>query len=271
MALPCSCLSVPSFLITSAALLHSARGVSLSASSGFVRREDQESRLVRVEADGSIHQSVDQDPKQSMVRSTIDDKQSQDVPSPCDRQFLKMKEGVDVCSGAGDPKEIFFKEDCIHASRSLGISMAPNFFLNTYKANPLPYPRGCFVNTSSNLIHFNPEEIDVSGLTFAGRKICMRQIYINGTAGIAKPSSACTGDSKPILTHKDCWDAALCAAGGGACKLQEFQDNVTTYKVQDRPLGCFKDAIGCWGFNYVKSAPSGHVNGTAVCKNVAKD
>lgn len=303
--------SISAVIAAGAAILGCAGAVSSAASLGFVRREDQGPRSVRVEPDGHVldaaqvpsdndpllhkssrrevqvtpgaemssaqllgaagvlaHRSpTEQDPQEAMVKANVDDTLAGDVPSQCDRQFVLMAEGADNCTGFGDPKEVFYKGDCMHASAALGISMAPKFLLDTYEVDPLPYPRGCFLNTSTNLIHLNPEELDSASGKLTGKKICMRNVYINGTKNVAQPSTACIGDAAPILNFQECWAAALCAAGGMACKIQEFQDNVTSYKPQDRPQGCFKDAIGCWGFNYLDEAPSGAINGTAVCKN----
>lgn len=195
-------------------------------------------------------------------------------PTECDRQFLLMAEGTDSCTGSGGPEEILFEGDCDHASTVLGIPKADNssggYFLNNYIVNPLPYPKGCFVNTTTNKIHFNPEESNTTGVTLTGKKICVRNKYINGTAD-SNPDSGCSGDAVAILTYDDCWAAATCAAGGGACKLQAFKENVTTYKQDDRPQGCFKDSLGCWGFNYIESSPTGTLNGTSVCLNVVPD
>jgi hypothetical protein len=191
-----------------------------------------------------------------------------EVPTECDRQFLEMDEGANTCKGSGHPEEILSEGDCDHAASVLGIKKADNYFMNDYKVNPLPFPKGCFLNTSTNEMYFNPEESKTEGVTLTGKKICMRTVYINGTAN-TNPDAGCTGDSAAILKYDDCWAAALCAAGGGACKLQDFQDNVTTSKHDDQPQGCFKDALGCWGFNYKGSTPSGTIKGTPVCKNAA--
>jgi len=190
------------------------------------------------------------------------------VPTECDRQFLEMEEGANACKGSGHPEEILFEGDCDHAASVLGIKKADKYFMNDYKVNPLPYPKGCFLNTSTHEMYFNPEESKLEGVTLTGKKICMRTKYINGTAN-TNPDAGCTGDSAAILKYDDCWAAALCAAGGGACKLQDFKDNVTTSKHDDQPQGCFKDALGCWGFNYKASTPSGTIKGTPVCKNAA--
>lgn len=235
----------------------------------IIRRQNQEQQ---VRLDSAGHVILDDpalaDPKEALVKTKGNNKGSSDVPTQCDRQFLQMAEGSDECTGSGSPQTIEYEGDCTHAASVLGFTKAPNYFLNNYVTNPLTYPKGCFLNTSTKLIHFNPEESDTKGMTLSGKKICMRTIYINGTEH-SDPSDGCTGDAVSILNYDACWAASVCAAGGGACKLQPFKDNVTSYKRQDKPQGCFRDDIGCWGFNYLETPAGGDiVNGTPVCKNV---
>lgn len=235
------------------------------------RNKGQDSQQVRMDAAGHVlpvsGPVLPVDPKEALVKAQADNKGSSAVPTECDRQFLLMAEGSDDCSGSGSPQVIEYEGDCDHAASVLGVSKASNYFLQNYVTNPLLYPKGCFLNTSTNLVHFNPEESDTKGATLTGKKICMRTVYINGTKD-TDPSDGCTGDAKPILNYNACWAASVCAAGGGACKIQPFKDNVTSYKRNDKPQGCFKDVIGCWGFNYLETLPSGNINGTPVCKNV---
>jgi len=188
----------------------------------------------------------------------------------CDRQFLLMAEGVDACSGSGEPVMIREQIDCKTAGAKLGLEIAEedHFFLNTYEVNPLPYPHGCFLNTTTNKVAYNPSESNGTAVT--GKKICVRSKYISGTANTNPTGTpaGCTGDAKPITTVEACWEASKCAAGGDAPKLLDFLENRSTYKAQDKPQGCFKDTVGYWGFNYLETAPTGPiVNGTAVCLN----
>lgn len=235
----------------------------------MIRRQD--AQQVRLDAAGNVIQlqasSAEEFPKEALIKTNADTKASSNVATQCDRQFLQMAEGSDECTGSGDPQVITWDADCDHAASVLGIPKATNYFLHNYVTNPLTYPKGCFLNTSTNLIHFNPEETDTKGMTLTGKKICMRTVYINGTED-TDPSDGCTDDAVAILNYDACWAASVCSAGGGACKLQPFQDNVTSYKRQDRPQGCFKDDLGCWGFNYLEEAPGGDINGTPVCRNV---
>lgn len=236
---------------------------SPATSAGILRRENG-AHQVNLDPAGHVLQ-VDTESLAEEERAQMQPQAN--MPTECDRQFILMAEGADECTGSGAPQEILFEGDCTHASEELSIGKADKFFLDTYKENPILAPKGCFLNTTSGKLTFNPEEVDISGRTLVGQKVCMRSKYINGTTG-TNPDKGCTGDSVPILDYDACLAASLCAAGGGACKLQAFKDNVTSYKKNERPKGCFKDSIGCWGFNYMGTDPNGVINGTPICHNI---
>jgi len=246
------------------AVLHSLLLLStlvLSAAVQAVVRREQSPQMVLLDPAGNAEHATEE-----LLGGQIDD--GLGVPTQCNRQFLEMAEGKDECTGSGNLTEILYDGDCTHAAESLKLTKATNYFLDDHEVNPQPYPKGCFVNTSTNLVHYNPQEANTSGITISGKKICMRDLYASGTHG-TNPKEGCTGDATPVLTYDNCLAASLCAAGGGACKILQFKDNVDTYKKDDMPIGCFRDAIGCWGFNNIAIAPTNPVNGTPVCINVA--
>lgn len=190
----------------------------------------------------------------------------------CDHQFLLMAEGEDTCTGSDDLVTMTAEADCEHAANITGMTKANPFSLNNHLVNKLPVPKGCFLNTTSNEITYNPTASDTTGMTLSGRKICMRQIYINGTAD-TDSASGCPSSSTAILNYDECLDAAKCAAGGEFPGLVAFKSNLTSYVRQDRPKGCFMDSTDNdkYGFNYVDSAPTDTIVGKPVCRNVIPD
>merc|ERR1719265_1728584 len=98
--------------------------------------------------------------------------------------------------------------------------MSDHWMLNTHLVNPLPYPKGCFVNASETpeKVSFNPSESNTTGVTLTGRKICMRRLYTNGTAN-KDSDTACTAAGSgyiPINNFDACLHAMTCHKGGAA-------------------------------------------------------
>jgi len=227
---------------------------------------------------------LDMDPTGHMMLRDQDENEASQI-TECNKQFLVMAEGENDCTGSGGLEVIDYEGDCVLAAQELAkvnsaIEAAPKdnsstgLLLNTHLVNPLPYPQGCFLNTTTNKIHVNLAEVNSTATpTLTGKKICMRSKYINGTAN-TNPDTGSSDDSKPILTYDECWAAAACVAGT-APKLVAFKENKTDYKPTDKPIGCFKDkggqasgdTAGYWGFNYAETAPAGTLTGTPVCIN----
>lgn len=248
-------------------------GVSTINAVNVVRKENEqlvrrEVEAVEMESSGHVHKA--QEIPQALFKEQQQKGRKEEVVTECNRQFLLMDEGSDACTGSGAPATVMYEGDCKRAAKELSLQVAedPNFFLDTHMVNPLPYPHGCYLNTTTNKVAFNPSESNDTSIS--GKKICMRSKYVDGTPNTnpTGDTPGCQGDAKPITTSEACWQAALCSAGGGACKLLDFAENRTNFTAEDKPQGCYKDGIGCWGFNNLKTAPTGPiVNGTAVCFN----
>lgn len=224
--------------------------------------------IVRSAAHGGEIVDVERASTEPQMRRTKPQlKAKTEIYTDCDRQFMLMDEGTDNCTDHA--KEVLTVADCDHAAKSLGIAKATKYVLDTHLVNPLPYPRGCFLNSSTNELHYNPSEIDAATIT--GAKVCMRELYINGTLG-TNPTAGCQGNAVPILNYDQCRKAAFCMSGGGACNEQRFVENSTVVlpKDQNLPKGCYRDQLGCWGFNHVSSAPANPSNGTPVCLDVVE-
>lgn len=175
----------------------------------------------------------------------------------CDRDFHvneEDKSGSDICTIG---KMSYDREDCMLAAEHLGYNLSDHFMLNTHYEDPLPYPKGCFVNETETprKVSFNPSGGDYDPATATGLKICMRQLYVNGTEckdAVTACSDAGTG-YVPVLEYDACWYAMKCHKTGDAPKLEQFRTNVTPseYKKADKPQGCFTIAsTGEWGFNW---------------------
>lgn len=265
--------ALPQSLLLLISTLLAATAVNVATndkhSASVVRRESQASQQVHLDSSGHMRSLNQEAPN---VEAEMQPEHKAANPTECDHQFLAMDEGSDECKGDHAPQEILDEAECIHAAGAFGSEFkkaaAPDFVVNEHSIAKWPAPKGCYLNTSSKTVMFNPTGSNTSDITLEGKKICMRTLYVNGTEG-SNPEDGCADGTKPILTYDHCLDASLCSAGGGACKILEFQNNVTTYKRDDRPLGCFKDHIGCWGFNYADKAPSGgNLNGTPVCMEI---
>lgn len=173
----------------------------------------------------------------------------------CDRDFhLMSTSGSDTCTiGAMS----YDRQDCMLAAEHLGYNLSEHFMLNTHYEDPLPFPKGCFVNETETppKVAFNPSGGAYDESTATGLKICIRQLYTNGTEckeSVTACSDAGTG-YVPVLEYDACWYAMKCHKTGDAPKLEEFRTNVTpsAYKKANMPQGCFTIAsTGEWGFNW---------------------
>lgn len=240
-------------------------GVSTVTAVNIVANDKTDGIVRREHATAHVHSDGEMEIEETPLRHKDVDLSKTSVITDCDRQFMMMAEGTDVCTGSGFPQMVLYEGDCKLAAADLSLTVAPNpdFFLNSHEVNPLQYPHGCYFNTTTNLVSFNPTESNST--TIIGKKICMRTKYIEGTAN-TDPATGCTGDAKPVTTETECWEATKCEMGGGACKLLDFLEN-RSVSIPDKPEGCYKDQIGCWGFN--NATPAGAiVNGTPVCKNL---
>lgn len=180
--------------------------------------------------------------------------------SYCDETYPMGTTDSNTC-----PKghQIQREEDCKHAAGVLGLTVAPDheWLINEDWVNPSPHPKNCFL--FNDKVHFNPMESNNTG-SWQGTPICQRIIYQNGTAE-ADSDTACTGDYEPISTWKECEWAHDCQWGAMYCQEPEFAND--HYTTQDAPRGCYRSAIGCYGFNAESSAVTGTLTGkTAVCR-----
>lgn len=207
------------------------------------------------------------------VRDSSSEKEAHEVLSEdwsseitiCDRDFHVMDVvGNDTCTIG---HEVESQDDCFLAASHLGHAMADNYFINITLKNPIPSPKGCLLNTSEtpNKVYFNPSvsAYNQNGANVMGKKICTRQLYVNGSQG-KDVTAACADagtDYVPILEYDACWYAMKCHKTGDAPKLDAFRTNATpsTAAAADMPTGCYTLAsTGQWGFNWA------HKTGLAV-------
>jgi len=204
------------------------------------------------ESKAVAHESSKELAKKALESDTLY-KLAEEEITICDRDFHLMTEGTDECS-VGEMS--WSRDDCFLAADHLGYDMSEHYMLDTHAQNPLPYPKACFVNTSEtpNKVSFNPSESSTEGITLIGKKICMRRMYVNGTANTdADAACKAAGDGYvPILEYDACYYAMTCHKGGGAPKLLPFETNDTNYMPENKPKGCFIEvSTGKWGFNWI--------------------
>lgn len=277
------------------------------ANSGqWMRREDEgHSSPVQIESAGNVeihaHHSLQVEGNGALAETSeaslhresgaggLEEKTAgalQDVAeTPCDRDWHVMV--TDSCTGGEDGCDActvgalsWNPKDCEDAADSksgpLPYNMSDDWMLNISEVNPILHPKGCFLDTSSTpwKIKYNPSESSIDGLTITGRKICMRQLYVNGTANTDSPA-ACTGAGAgyvPILDYDACWDAMTCHKGDRAPKLDAFRLNTTNWSPANRPRGCFvKTSTGEWGFNWIHrtggEVDSSLPDSSAICRD----
>jgi len=255
--------------------------------------------VVRREADGEHHIKLDAKghaqarPAHLLQdQSFLQDKPKAKELTECDLQFLMMDEGTDECVGDHHPEEVNDPGMCEEAATRLGLTKMSDtaectaslasvpvescnyweqFTQTTHKLAVLPVPKGCYHNVTTGKVYYNPTASNTTGVTLTGKKICKRSLYVNGTTDSQPTGDAagCVEGTSPILNYDDCLAASLCTDGGGACKIEMFKDNVTTFNSSTRPMGCYVDFERCWGFNhFIAEADTtwGAINGTPVCK-----
>jgi len=179
--------------------------------------------------------------------------------SYCDESYVMGTANSNTClTGI----QIIRQEDCKHAAGVLGLKIAADdkWLINENVVNPSTHPKNCFL--LDDKVFFNPTD-SVRADGWEGQPICSNIIYKNGTSGVDSKAS-CTGDYEPITSWKECEWAHDCQWGAMYCQEPEFaNDHFTT---QDAPAGCYRSAIGCYGFNK-NTAATGKLTGkTAVCK-----
>jgi len=156
-------------------------------------------------------------------------------------------------------------EDCVHAAANLkGYSAAPTetFTVADGWKNPLQYPKNCFISDDKK-VYFNPTE-GADPTTWQGTPVCERELYPNGKAN-ADSSGSCPTDFEAIIDYNECRSAFSCSEGNSGCQMPDFE-NAAIVTSQTAPKGCYREANGCFNFNHNSGAPSGSVQGTAVCK-----
>lgn len=222
------------------------------SSSAYVRSHGEGEREPQLLQEATI------DHEGHFVRFSYDTRTEDSILTLCNRQYILQDEGSDDCASG---EKILSEEDCDHAASFLGKTKRDPFAIDTHYVSPQPYPHGCFLNTSTDLVVYNPTEPNAT--EYSGQKICLRSKYVNGTAN-TDPAEGCTGDGSKIETYGACWEAALCVGGGGVCRQLNFTEN-RSMSSDNLPSGCFMDHEGCWGFNSLQSAPAGDIAGTPVC------
>lgn len=179
----------------------------------------------------------------------------------CDTAYPLGKADSNDCNH-GKQAKILREEDCRHAAGVLGYTVgAPNFNVKDDWENPNPYAKDCFM--VNDTVFFNPtESTRTSG--WKGTPICEWSIYDNGTAEVDS-DVACTGDYEEITSYTECEWAHDCQWGGMFCQEPNFGND--HYTTNEAPRGCYRNELGCYGFNARTTAPTGNLTGKqAVCR-----
>jgi hypothetical protein len=189
---------------------------------------------------------------------------------------------------------------CQEAALRLGFAWNGTADNNWVAGAALQMPKNCSV--SHGVVHWNPtqpepETYEASG----GRAICLRLLYVDGTATSSGATSCPNSDYQVIDGAQGEADEKLCRVAANivvgkspaGCRMPEF-DQDDTVEEDDRPKGCFREpamgadhqdetftmgngitsssAYGRTGsrkgcFNYNSKAPTGTaVEGNPVCK-----
>lgn len=183
--------------------------------------------------------------------------------SYCDEVYPRGTDNSNDCI-TGVPIER--QEDCRHAAGAINLPTADpsKWLINDGFVNPNPYPKNCFI--FQDTVFFNPTESNrTSGWT--GTPICQNIIYKNGTTGLDSDatSGGCTGDYEAISSYAECEWAHDCQWGNMYCQITTFANNAFTS--QDAPRGCYRNSLGCYGYNAATAAVTGTLTGmTPVCR-----
>jgi hypothetical protein len=254
-----------SLLLVSMAL---SMGTVVSISSqekGVIRREalDQTSH---VKAMSIGEKGMLQSEPEELIRSTG---KVETIPQT-NKQYVKMATpGKDECEGAPATQDILTKADCEAAAGLLGLTVAANITINNYHAvdtgGVLLVVKKCYLNTTSNKVFFNPTEANATaGEPLEGTKICWRPLYHMAAAADGSTDDLCTDDAKKITNLQECITAMTDAIDGDACRLDAFKKD-QAIEDPSKPIGCWRDNIGCWSFNEAQTF-SGGTDMTQVCK-----
>mmetsp|Transcript_3735 Transcript_3735/g.5775 ORF Transcript_3735/g.5775 Transcript_3735/m.5775 type:complete len:271 (-) Transcript_3735:30-842(-) len=246
----------------------------ISPDKGVIRREGRSERQVQLDQEGHMQLlQNDEFPapgklQKELLNLGISKKAADDYP--CDIQYIQMPaEGTDECSGSPMTYEIKDALDCEKAAESLGLTKGSPVEINNYHATSPPgvlnIVHKCYLNTTSQTVHFNPTE-PTSTEALQGKKICWRTKYHE-----VKPDAGQRGDlcmsltqADPITTYGECWAAASCVSGM-PCEHVPFNVSDTS-----KPAGCWRNNIGCWSYNDKTIDEvdfNSDVNLTQVCKN----
>jgi len=246
------CLLTPLASVVTANTLHRGDGIVRRQMSGVVQAQ--------LGADGEVdlHQEEPAQSTQAMLKM-----QQPGETMYCDETFPRGTANSNDCGEGANP--IYRQEDCRHAATTLGLTMASGseWLINDDWVNPDSYPKNCFFDDAKQQVRFNPMNSNNTG-GYTGQPICELVIYKNGTGGVDS-DAGCTGEYEPITTWAECEWAHDCQWGGLYCQETSFAND--HYTTQDAPRGCYRNAIGCYGFNAVATAPSGDLTQhTPVCR-----
>jgi len=259
-----------------AASVVTGNGLQQEEDSVWVRRHKIKSphMLLEVGPSGDLHKTQEEDsdsdsrnsrqPVQTWLKmqkagQVHDEKQPGEV-SYCDQSYPMGTENSNTCVTGN---QIIREEDCKHAAGVLGLTVADSneWLINDDWVNPNTHPKNCFL--FNDKVHFNPTASNRTD-GWEGQPICQRIIYQNGTKGVDS-DAGCTGDYEPISSYKECEWAHDCQWGAMYCQENTFAND--HYTTQDAPRGCYRSALGCYGFNKATAAVTGTLTEkTPVCR-----
>jgi len=239
---------------------------------GVIRREAHGDRQVQLDQSGHVEKIGDGERGDLQSQPTLDLHRSAEKVIPdTNKQYVKMTTASsDDCAGSPATQEITTDAECRTAALQLQLTPGDPIKINNYNAvdtgGVLLVVKKCYLNTTSNLVQFNPTEANsTDGQTLTGTKICWRPKY-HMAAVDGGTDDLCTDDAQAITSVAACITAMTQAIDGDACRLEPFKED-EAINDPTKPIGCWRDGIGCWGFNSADTFTGG-TNMTQVCKNV---
>lgn len=207
--------------------------------SSIMRR--QKTTLVHLGPAGEIEK------EESRVSVDLVHRRAKNPDAWCNAYYPLGEERTNTCTLG---THINSNKDCIHAAQALNLTIPDKFDTSEWHTNPLPVPKACFVTNGT--AYFNPSGSDATVTISDGTPICKNLIYTDGTERIGSLATVNEADLCPsgyslIDTWEECEWAHDCEYGGMYCEQVGAANE--NYQTEDRTPGCFRNHIGCFGFN----------------------
>lgn len=246
--------------------LLAALAVAMAETKGEMMRRQKSHSQIHLDADGKMQMQEDESPKeteQALLKSQGRKTRQPGETSWCDTAMpLGTPQSNDCIKGHPITRE----EDCRHAARHKGYHQdsGDDFKIkNDWTDNT--WAKGC-VLVNDTKVYFNPTANVVAAGDFKGTPICEWNIYQAGNVSMDK-DEGCTGDYEPIGSYAECEWAHDCQWGGMYCEDPNFGND--QFVTNQAPRGCYRNVLGCYGWNAATTAPDDSWNLTAktpVCR-----